>query len=201
MQHPDMHVSFLSPFSPLSTFLSPSLSFYLSLSRARALSRLTLLQQNVTDMVVKPVILTKGTCKIAIYGIGNIKDERLHEVFFFFLKNPAVCSCLCFLMMMCVRARAHARAWVRVRLCVYVSLCASLCVLCAPAVFQEGAGEIRSAKSKGGLFPHSRHSSEQVCMCVWVYVLPNGIPRERQDFLCEYVHYKTSHDVNPTVSP
>jgi hypothetical protein len=32
-------------------------------------------------MTVKPVILTKGTVKIAIYGIGNIKDERLHEVF------------------------------------------------------------------------------------------------------------------------
>jgi hypothetical protein len=31
-------------------------------------------------MTVKPVILTKGTVKIAIYGIGNIKDERLHEV-------------------------------------------------------------------------------------------------------------------------
>jgi len=31
-------------------------------------------------MVVKPVILTKASVKLAIYGIGNIKDERLHEV-------------------------------------------------------------------------------------------------------------------------
>lgn len=40
-------------------------------------------------MVVKPVILTKGTCKLAIYGIGNIKDERLHEVF------PSIHCCSC----------------------------------------------------------------------------------------------------------
>ena len=39
-----------------------------------------LLQTDTQHLLVKPVILTKGTCKLAIYGIGNIKDERLHEV-------------------------------------------------------------------------------------------------------------------------
>jgi len=42
-----------------------------------------LFQKEMFNMVIKPVILTKGTCKIAIYGIGNIKDERLHEVSLF----------------------------------------------------------------------------------------------------------------------
>ena len=37
-------------------------------------------QTDVQNVVVRPIILTKGTCKLAIYGIGNIKDERLHEV-------------------------------------------------------------------------------------------------------------------------
>lgn len=39
------------------------------------------MQMDVQNITVKPVILTKGTVKVAIYGIGNIKDERLHEVF------------------------------------------------------------------------------------------------------------------------
>ena len=38
------------------------------------------LQSDVQNIVVKPVILTKATVKLAIYGIGNIKDERLYEV-------------------------------------------------------------------------------------------------------------------------
>jgi hypothetical protein len=37
-------------------------------------------QADIQKMVIKPVILTKGTVKLAIYGIGNIKDERLHQV-------------------------------------------------------------------------------------------------------------------------
>ncbi|KAF7457684.1 DNA repair and meiosis protein Mre11 [Cryptosporidium felis] len=34
---------------------------------------------NVDDIEVSPVLLEKGTTKLAIYGIGNIKDERLYR--------------------------------------------------------------------------------------------------------------------------
>jgi len=56
-------------------------------------------QTDIQRMVVKPVILTKGTCKLAIYGIGNIKDERLHEV---------IMSCFSsFLLLRSVLVREH----------------------------------------------------------------------------------------------
>jgi double-strand break repair protein MRE11 len=29
-------------------------------------------------IAVKPVLLCKGTTKLALYGIGNVKDQRLH---------------------------------------------------------------------------------------------------------------------------
>ena len=30
------------------------------------------------EIIVEPVLLKKGTTKIALYGIGSQKDERLH---------------------------------------------------------------------------------------------------------------------------
>ena len=53
---------------------------FIKTPRLRAARDAGAVQSDIQRMVVKPVILTKGTCKLAIYGIGNIKDERLHEV-------------------------------------------------------------------------------------------------------------------------
>ncbi len=34
------------------------------------------------EIFIKPVLLSKGTARVAIYGLGNIRDERLHQVFY-----------------------------------------------------------------------------------------------------------------------
>jgi double-strand break repair protein MRE11 len=36
---------------------------------------------NIEDIEVKPILFTKGQTKIALYGIGNMKDERLNMAF------------------------------------------------------------------------------------------------------------------------
>lgn len=36
---------------------------------------------NNEDITVAPLLFKKGTTKLALYGIGNVKDERLHRVF------------------------------------------------------------------------------------------------------------------------
>ncbi|KAJ1610671.1 DNA repair and meiosis protein [Cryptosporidium canis] len=36
---------------------------------------------NIDDIEVSPVLLEKGTTRLAIYGIGNIRDERLYRSF------------------------------------------------------------------------------------------------------------------------
>ena len=35
----------------------------------------------VDDIAVSPVILQKGTTKVALYGMGNVRDERLNRMF------------------------------------------------------------------------------------------------------------------------
>ena len=36
---------------------------------------------NVETIVVKPVLLVKGNTKLALYGIGHVRDERLNLAF------------------------------------------------------------------------------------------------------------------------
>jgi double-strand break repair protein MRE11 len=36
---------------------------------------------NVDDVTVFPILMQKGESKIAIYGLGNIRDERLYRTF------------------------------------------------------------------------------------------------------------------------
>jgi double-strand break repair protein MRE11 len=39
-------------------------------------------QTNVDEEIhIRPVLLQKGTTKFALYGLGNIRDERLHRLF------------------------------------------------------------------------------------------------------------------------
>jgi DNA repair exonuclease SbcCD nuclease subunit len=65
-------------------FPSPSLS-------SQALAALDLLsitnfvnyfgkQDKVDDVCVKPILMQKGTTKLALYGLGNIRDERLNRM-------------------------------------------------------------------------------------------------------------------------
>ncbi|KAF9544792.1 Double-strand break repair protein mre11a [Mortierella hygrophila] len=37
--------------------------------------------QEVDNVVVKPILLQKGASRLALFGIGNIRDERLHQTF------------------------------------------------------------------------------------------------------------------------
>ncbi|KAI1321068.1 Double-strand break repair protein mre11a [Mortierella claussenii] len=37
--------------------------------------------QEIDNVVVKPILLQKGESRLALYGIGNIRDERLHQTF------------------------------------------------------------------------------------------------------------------------
>nr|USW07899.1 double-strand break repair protein MRE11 [Crypthecodinium cohnii] len=37
--------------------------------------------EDLEDIVVKPVLMRKGRSQIALYGLGNIRDERLHRAF------------------------------------------------------------------------------------------------------------------------
>jgi double-strand break repair protein MRE11 len=36
---------------------------------------------DLEDIVVRPVLLQKGTTRVAVYGLGNVRDERLHRCF------------------------------------------------------------------------------------------------------------------------
>ncbi|KAJ3162342.1 Double-strand break repair protein mre11a [Geranomyces michiganensis] len=38
-------------------------------------------QDEVDNISIKPILLSKGTSKLALYGLGNIRDERLHRTF------------------------------------------------------------------------------------------------------------------------
>ncbi|KAF9929327.1 Double-strand break repair protein mre11a [Linnemannia zychae] len=37
--------------------------------------------QEVDNVVVKPILLQKGASRLALFGLGNIRDERLHQTF------------------------------------------------------------------------------------------------------------------------
>ena len=37
--------------------------------------------REVDDITVTPVLLRKGTSRLAVYGLGNVRDERLHRTF------------------------------------------------------------------------------------------------------------------------
>lgn len=37
--------------------------------------------RDVDDIIASPILLSKGTTKLALYGIGSIRDERLHRSF------------------------------------------------------------------------------------------------------------------------
>jgi double-strand break repair protein MRE11 len=36
---------------------------------------------SVDDITVSPILLQKGTAKLALYGLGSVRDERLHRTF------------------------------------------------------------------------------------------------------------------------
>jgi len=36
---------------------------------------------SVDDITVSPILLQKGTAKMALYGLGSVRDERLHRTF------------------------------------------------------------------------------------------------------------------------
>jgi double-strand break repair protein MRE11 len=38
-------------------------------------------QRELDDIVLSPILFKKGTTKLAIYGLGNIRDERLYRCF------------------------------------------------------------------------------------------------------------------------
>lgn len=37
--------------------------------------------REVDDIVLHPILLRKGTTRLSLYGLGNIRDERLHRTF------------------------------------------------------------------------------------------------------------------------
>lgn len=37
--------------------------------------------EDLEDIVIRPILLVKGKTRVAIYGLGNIRDERLHRAF------------------------------------------------------------------------------------------------------------------------
>merc|ERR1719461_1158578 len=37
--------------------------------------------EDLEDIVVRPVLMRKGPTQLAIYGLGNIRDERLNRAF------------------------------------------------------------------------------------------------------------------------
>jgi DNA repair exonuclease SbcCD nuclease subunit len=37
--------------------------------------------ERVDDIELYPILIRKGTTKLALYGLGNIRDERLHRTF------------------------------------------------------------------------------------------------------------------------
>ena len=36
---------------------------------------------SIDDITVSPILMQKGSVKIALYGLGSIRDERLHRTF------------------------------------------------------------------------------------------------------------------------
>jgi hypothetical protein len=38
-------------------------------------------QADVADIKIRPILLHKGNVRLAIYGLGNIRDERLVQTF------------------------------------------------------------------------------------------------------------------------
>ena len=36
-------------------------------------------QNDIKDIEIAPILLRKGTTKLAMYGLGNIRDERLFQ--------------------------------------------------------------------------------------------------------------------------
>ena len=37
--------------------------------------------ESVDDITVYPILVAKGKTKVAIYGLGNVRDERLYRTF------------------------------------------------------------------------------------------------------------------------
>ncbi|CAE7913034.1 MRE11 [Symbiodinium necroappetens] len=37
--------------------------------------------EDLEDIIIRPILLVKGKTRVAIYGLGNIRDERLHRAF------------------------------------------------------------------------------------------------------------------------
>jgi double-strand break repair protein MRE11 len=37
--------------------------------------------ENLEDIQVKPILLSKGETKLCLYGLGHIRDERLYRSF------------------------------------------------------------------------------------------------------------------------
>ncbi|KAI8088978.1 Metallo-dependent phosphatase-like protein [Halteromyces radiatus] len=35
---------------------------------------------NIQDVTIQPILMKKGTTKLALYGLGNVRDERLHRM-------------------------------------------------------------------------------------------------------------------------
>lgn len=38
-------------------------------------------QDKVDNVVISPILLKKGTTRLALYGLGSIRDERLYHTF------------------------------------------------------------------------------------------------------------------------
>lgn len=38
-------------------------------------------QNDLEDVAVKPLLMRKGTTRLALYGLGNIRDDRLNRIF------------------------------------------------------------------------------------------------------------------------
>lgn len=36
---------------------------------------------DIEDISISPILLKKGSTKMAVYGLGSIRDERLHRLF------------------------------------------------------------------------------------------------------------------------
>ncbi len=37
--------------------------------------------ENVDDITVSPILIQKGLTKLALFGLGSVRDERLHRTF------------------------------------------------------------------------------------------------------------------------
>jgi hypothetical protein len=49
----------------------------------------------IDEIKIKPLLLSKGTAKVALYGLGNIRDERLHQVSCCHLSSESSEHCNC----------------------------------------------------------------------------------------------------------